>query len=117
MFDNMKCAFFLILFTFSCLNLYSQDKYKIMHSDNGKSININDTSFVRILNGIVVSNKEKISGFEGVKILSKEDSKELGFSGNSSVMIISKKVPNIESQIDSVFKARFHYKLPISLRY
>ena len=116
----MKKSLFLSLFVFSCFNLFAQDQNVVLQANRSSSININDTTYTRILNGIVVDNNYRIKGFEGVKVKTKEDSKALGFAGNKSVMIITLEVPEIEHQVDSILYSRRDfikdYKYPLEIR-
>ncbi|KQC02622.1 hypothetical protein AQF98_03335 [Pedobacter sp. Hv1] len=92
----------------------------MLNSNVGSRINVNDTTCVRILNGIVVNNNYRIKGFEGVKIKTKEDSKQLGFSGNKHLMIVTLEVPEIAHQVDSVLYSRSdfikNYQYPLDIR-
>lgn len=92
----------------------------MLNSNVGSRINVNDTTYVRILNGIVVNNNYRIKGFEGVKIKTKQDSKQFSFAGNKHVMIVTLEVPEIEHKVDSVLYSRSdfikNYQYPLDIR-
>lgn len=86
------------------------------------SLNPNDTSLVRVYNGVIIQNDFRITSFDRVsKIVNKEDLELLGFSVDSPIFIIEHEQNDIEYKIDSmlynqdVFISRFKFPLDIQL--
>ena len=89
-------------------------------------LNPNDTSLVRIYNGVIVPNDFRIIDFDRItKIQNKEDLDGLGFRSDKPILIIEFERDDIEYQIDSVlynrkdfisaFKFPLDIQLPLSL--
>ncbi|WP_432708199.1 hypothetical protein [Pedobacter sp.] len=87
---------------------------------------VNDTSFFRIVNGIVVNNDYKITAYNSVQyIRDKSDLTKLGIKTDKPIMLVNIEGFKIEDQVDSVlysdpeFISKFtyplNYQLPIAL--
>ena len=113
----MKKSIVLIILNFFCLNLFSQSQTGDTKRSN---INVNDTVYLRISNGIIIRNNHSILDFERVVILSKQNSLDLGFAERKPVMLITQVVPTIEHAIDSILYSRpefiKNYKYPLDIR-
>ncbi len=81
---------------------------------------VNDSSYLRIYNGAIVSNDYKINDFERVSKITREDADQLGIRTNKPVMLIEFEVNDLESQIDSVLYNRpefiSNYAFPLSIQ-
>src|SRR5690606_32966915 len=84
------------------------------------AINVNDSSYLRIYNGAIVSNDYKINDFEKISKITREDADQLGIRTNKPVMLIEFEVNDLESQIDSVLYNRpefiSNYAFPLSIQ-
>lgn len=85
-------------------------------------LNPNDTSLVRIYDGVIVPNDFRITDFDRIsKIQNKEDLDLLGFSPDKPILIIEFEQNDIEYKIDSVlynrkdFISAFKFPLDIQL--
>jgi len=87
---------------------------------NYNTLNVNDSSYLRIYNGIIVSNDYKIQDFEKVNKITREDADQLGLHTNKPVMLVEYEVDVLESQIDSILYNRpafiSNYKFPLSIQ-
>lgn len=87
---------------------------------NHSTLNVNDSSYFRIYNGVIISNDYKIQDFERVNKISKEDAGQLGIHTNKPVMLVEFEVNALESQIDSILYNRqdfiSNYKFPLSIQ-
>lgn len=111
-----------IILPFLCLiSLYcqaqSQQPLAVLINN---TLNVNDSSYFRIYNGVIISNDYKIQDFERVNKISKEDAGQLGIHTNKPVMLVEFEVNALESQIDSILYNRpdfiSNYKFPLSIQ-
>lgn len=85
-------------------------------------LNPNDTSFLRIYNGVIVDDDFQIARFDRIeKINTNEDLRVLGFDSLKSILIVEHEMYRIESEIDSVlynrrdFITTYNFPLDIQL--
>ncbi len=116
--NNMKRSLFAAVCIFTCLNLFSQ--HLSAQSKMNSAFHVNDTTYLRVLNGTVINNHYLIKNFERVSIRAKDDVTRLAITGNKPIIIITLEVPEIEHQIDSVLYSRpgfiKDYKYPLDIR-
>ena len=116
--NNMKRSLFAAVCIFTNLNLFSQ--HLNAQSKMNSTFHVNDTTYLRVLNGVVINNHYLIKNFERVSIRSKEDVTRLAITGNKPIMIITLEVPEIEHQIDSILYSRSgfikDYKYPLDIQ-
>jgi hypothetical protein len=117
----MKRNLFAFVFIFACLNLLSQSlNAQLRMTGTVSMVNVNDTTYLRVLNGVVINNDYRINNFERVSIKAKDDVTRLAITGNKPLMMIELEVPEVEHQIDSVLYSRPNfikdYKYPLYVR-
>lgn len=85
-------------------------------------LNPNDTTLLRIYNGVIIQNNFHIKNFDRVSMIkNKEDLELLGFNPDVPILIIEYELYDIENKIDSVlynresFISRFKFPLNIQL--
>jgi hypothetical protein len=111
-----------IILPILCLiSLYSQAQSpQPLAVSNYNTLNVNDTSYLRIYNGIIVSNDYKIQDFERVNKISREDADQLGIHTSKPIMLVEYEENALESQIDSILYNRpdfiSNYKFPLSIQ-
>ncbi|UKJ07497.1 hypothetical protein [Solitalea lacus] len=117
----MKTNLFTIIFFFIGVNGWAQINQP-PQSNILINFKVNDTSYLRIFNGIIIKNNYSIKNFERIKcITDKEEIVRLGIYTDKPVMIIESDKSNMESKIDSIlysrpdFIASYKYNLDIRL--
>jgi hypothetical protein len=77
------------------------------YSPSEISVNLNDTSYCRIFNGIIIKNRENIKELGAIQYISdKEKIKDLGIKTSLPLLIINYKSFPIEYQVDSILYSR-----------
>jgi hypothetical protein len=82
-----------IILPILCLiSLYSQaQSSQPLAVSNYTTLNVNDTSYLRIYNGIIVNNDYIIQDFERVNKVSREDADQLRIHTNKPIMLVNMK--------------------------
>lgn len=116
----MKRSLFTIIYIFICLNVTAQHQY-FTPLKKTRNINLNDTTYMRILNGIVINNDYLIKDFDRVTYIRvKEDIVHLELTTDKPVMIIEIETSDIENKIDSILYSRpdfiKDYKYPLDIQ-
>lgn len=111
-----KCAIFVIL-----VLAWSKAFSQIIPQAKPSSyfINANDTTYLRILNGVIIDNNHIVKEFESVSIKSRQDPANFQ-KGGRQIMVIGTDISDLESKIDSILYSRPEflekYKYPLDLR-
>lgn len=117
----MKRVILCILFIIGYFQVFSQVEYLYSQKTKSNIINLNDTTFLRIVNGIVVSNQEVIKKFDRVSIKSKDFRADyLDYIDKKGIMIIGVEIPELQHEIEMILYSRFDfikkYKFPLDIR-
>jgi uncharacterized protein YehS (DUF1456 family) len=95
-----------------CLSLFSYAQtgvYSIRKDHEAGLINLNDTSFIRILNGTIIDKSATVEHIEKInykEITDKEKIEKIGIKTNKPLMLINSKRFDIEYKIDSILYSR-----------
>lgn len=107
-----KLHLFALSFLCLFLSLFSQaqtGEYSISQNLEITLINLNDTNFTRVLNGIIIEKNTKTEVLEKInykEITDKEKIEKLGIKTNKPLMLINAKRFDIEYKIDSILYSR-----------
>lgn len=100
----MKTSISILAFIFCAITLYGQ---KPNSTNSGIVLNLNDTSYIRIYNGLIIQNKDVIKALTVPKFVTDQTKiKEWGFKTTLALMLINIKSLPIEYKIDSVLYSR-----------
>ncbi|MEE1945837.1 hypothetical protein VRU48_12015 [Pedobacter sp. KR3-3] len=101
------------------VNVFAQTKH-LRVLPQTSIINVNDTAYLRVLDGIIIDKSYQIKAYERASIRQREDLAHFENKGNKRVMIIGLEVSDLESKIDSVLYSRptfiETYKYPLDIR-
>ncbi|SMC61177.1 hypothetical protein [Pedobacter nyackensis] len=118
----MKRFALILLMIPICLSVFSQSD-NLMPIRKSRLVNINNTNYVRIVDGIIISDSVIIKGFKSVKhVRNLDDIKKMGIDSKiKPIMIIEFETLDIEDKIDSILYSRsdfiknYKYALDIQL--
>lgn len=114
----MKSSIFTFVLLFAALSVSAQNQSSQAKLKSGP----NDTTYMRIVNGIVSDNEQHVGSFKSISyIRDKQDLAKLNVSGKKPVMILELESSDMEDKIDSILYSRpdfvntYKYSLSIQL--
>lgn len=125
--NTMKKSMFIgIVISFLYVTTYAQSTLAIRSNSRNQTIDCNDSTFMRILNGRVIPNNYSVSGAERIRLIREQnDINELGIKSNKPIMLLEFQSSNLKAKIDSAlysqpkfieqFNLPLDIKLPISV--
>lgn len=116
----MLRSVFSFLLLISCLSGFSQVVNSEVQAKNSQFINPNDISYLRVLDGIVLSNDYVVKQFERLRIQSKDSPANFEGRGDKQIMIIGLEVSELEHRIHQNLYSQQEfiskYKFPLDIR-
>ncbi len=119
----MKASVIPVFFVLFHLSIFSNAQIRTPWAiERERGINLNDTSFLRIYNGLVVRNNLVISHFDNFRsITDQKEIKNLGLASSKKVRIVNYRSSSLRGVIDSmlysneIFTSSFPFPLDIQL--
>lgn len=121
-----KSMFIGMVISFLNITAHAQSTFSIKDNSRYRNIDCNDSTFMRILNGRIITNDHNVSGAERIHIIREQnDINELGIKSNKPIMLLYFQSSNLKAKIDSAlysqpefmkqFNLPLDIKLPLSL--
>lgn len=113
----MKSSIFTFVLLFAALSVSAQNQSSQAKLKSGP----NDTTYMRIVNGIVSDNEQHVGSFKSISyIRDKQDLAKLNIAGKKPVMILELESSDMEDKIDSILYSRPDfintYKYPLNIQ-
>lgn len=113
----MKSSIFTFVLLFAALSVSAQNQSSQAKLKSGP----NDTTYMRIVNGIVSDNEQHVGSFKSISyIRDKQDLAKLNIPGKKPVMILELESSDMEDKIDSILYSRPDfintYKYPLNIQ-